>query len=80
MNEVSIYEVSCYELNKQLISSQEDNKRRLAKFIERHIENISDDCERFYSRTITKLSIPMTTIDDFSMQKDNIADTNKQLS
>jgi len=44
MNEVSIYEVSCYELNKQLISSQEDNKRRLAKFIERHIEQINDDC------------------------------------
>ena len=33
MNEVTIYEVSCLELNKQLINGQEDNKKRLSKFI-----------------------------------------------
>ena len=33
MNEVTIYEVSCVQLNRQLIHGQEDNKKRLAKFI-----------------------------------------------
>lgn len=42
MNEVTIYEVSCYELNRQLISGEEENKKRLAKFIEKHIEMVSD--------------------------------------
>jgi hypothetical protein len=42
MNEVSIYEISCYELNRQLTQSQDDNKKRLAKYIERHLEKIND--------------------------------------
>ena len=33
MNEVSIYQISCYDLNRQLIQSQEENKKRLARFI-----------------------------------------------
>ena len=33
MNEVTIYQVSCVQLNRQLIHVQEDNKKRLAKFI-----------------------------------------------
>ena len=37
MNEVTIYEVSCVELNKQLIQGQEENKKRLIKFIEKHV-------------------------------------------
>lgn len=73
MNEVTIYEVSCVELNKQLISGQEDIKKRLSKFIEKHIEKTADECETFYNRIINKLSAPMTTIDDFSSQKDNLA-------
>lgn len=74
MNEVSIYEVSCYELNRQLIHSQEENKKRLAKFIEKQLEQINDECERFYNRSISRLSVPVTTIDDFSTQRDNLAD------
>lgn len=73
MNEVSIYEISCYELNRQLILSQDENRKRLSKFIERHLEKINEECERFYNRAISKLSTPMTTIDDFSAQKDNLA-------
>ena len=37
MNEVTIYQVSCVELNKQLIQGQEENKKRLIKFIEKHV-------------------------------------------
>jgi len=37
MNEVTIYEVSCVELNKQLILGQEENKKRLVKFVEKHV-------------------------------------------
>ena len=33
MNEVTIYEVSCVELNKQLTSGQDDNKKRLVRFV-----------------------------------------------
>jgi hypothetical protein len=40
MNEVTIYEVSCVELNKQLITGQDDNKKRLVKFVEKHIETV----------------------------------------
>ena len=32
MNEVTIYEVSCVELNKQLIQGQEENKKRLKPY------------------------------------------------
>lgn len=74
MNEVTIYEVSCLELNKQLITGQEDNKKRLTKFIEKHMERTADECDEFYTKTITKLSLPMASIDDFSAQKDNLAE------
>lgn len=40
MNEVTIYEVSCVELNRELQNGQEENKKRLARFIENHINNI----------------------------------------
>lgn len=33
MNQVSIYEISCIDLNRQLIQCQEENKKRLARFI-----------------------------------------------
>ena len=68
--------MSCLELNKQLIQGQEDNKKRLTKFIEKHIEAICNECEEFYHKTIAKLSVPMTSIDDFSTQKDNLAEIN----
>lgn len=42
MNEVSIYEISCYELNRQLTLSQDENKKRLARYIEKHLEKIND--------------------------------------
>jgi uncharacterized protein YecA (UPF0149 family) len=74
MNEVSIYEISCYELNRQLTQSQEENRRRLGRYIEKHLEKINDECEKFYTKNISKLSSPMTTIDDFSAQKDNLAE------
>lgn len=80
MNEVTIYEVSCVQLNRQLISGQEEVKKRLAKFIEKHIEKTSDECEAFYNRIIAKLSAPMTTIDDFSTQKDNLAEINTSIN
>jgi hypothetical protein len=44
MNEVTIYEVSCNALNHQIISGQEDNKKRLAKFIEARVEAICAQC------------------------------------
>ncbi len=74
MNEVSIYQISCYDLNRQLIQSQEENKKRLARFIEKHLEKINDECDRFYTKSIMKLSTPMTSIDDFSSQRDNLAE------
>ena len=79
-NEVTIYEVSCTQLNRQLISEQEDNKKRLAKFIESRIQEICNQCEEFYNKTIAKLSIPMTSIDDFSTQRDNIAEINTTIN
>jgi polyhydroxyalkanoate synthesis regulator phasin len=48
--------------------------------VEKHLEQINDECERFYNKTINKLSTPMTTIDDFSSQKDNIAEVNKVIT
>ena len=57
-----------------MINSQEENKKRLAKFMEKHVEHINDECDKYYSRIISKLSIPMLTIDDFSIQKDNLAE------
>ena len=62
-----------------MIECQDDNKKRLAKFIEKHIDNISTECENFFNRAISKLSIPMTTIEDFSHQKDNLAELNVAL-
>lgn len=62
MNQVSIYEIHCHDLNKKMIECQDDNKKRLAKFIEKHIDSVSTECENFFNRTISKLSTPMTTI------------------
>ena len=42
--------------------------------MERHIEHITDECDKYYSRIITKLSTLMVSIDDFSTQKDNLAE------
>ena len=58
----------------QLIEGQEETKKLLIKFIEKHMEKTADECDAFYTKTISKLSSPMTTIDDFSAQKDNIAE------
>lgn len=44
MNEVSIYEISCQSLNKTMIAAQDANRKRLSKFIEKHIDAISNDC------------------------------------
>jgi hypothetical protein len=38
------------------------------------LEKINDECDRFYSKSITKLSTPMASIDDFSAQRDNLAE------
>ena len=74
MNEVSIYEVSCQQLNKQLINGQAEVQKRLARFIEKHIETINKECEKFYHQTIAKLSVPMSSIDDFATQKENLVE------
>ncbi len=74
MNQVSIYEISCYDVNRQLIQSQDENKKRLARFIEKHLQKINEECDRFFTKSIMKLSTPMTSIDDFSAQRDNLAE------
>lgn len=42
--------------------------------MEKHVQHINEECDKYYSRIITKLSTPMLTIDDFSIQKDNLAE------
>jgi DNA anti-recombination protein RmuC len=72
-NELGLFEVRCEQFIKHFIEAQKININKLHRIVESHLEQKEKECRSFLVASIERLSQPMSSIENYVQQKENVA-------